>query len=108
MLPPPISDPFKTTSYWVVRIPPMFFLARRSDMCSGFGAEKGLWVNVHPEVAAEGSSFSKNGKSTTQQKARRSLFPLSFLWSGLSVPYFAMDSLYVILGNGISWIFFPG
>ena len=32
---------------------------------------------------------------------------IGFLRSGLSVPYFSRDSLYLILGNGGLFIFFP-
>src|SRR3989344_1547278 len=98
MLPPPTSRPFNTISYWVVRILPIFFCSIRSCMYSGFGAENGLWVNVQLEdleLAVEGPlsfTFSKNGKSTTQQNARRSGFFWSFLISGRSVLYFSSAS----------------
>src|SRR3989338_951977 len=111
MLPPPISQPFKTTSYWVVRISPMFFWVIRSSIYFGFGAEKGLWVNVHffaPSELRSAGISSKKGKSITQQNARRFGSFLSFRRSGLSVLYFSIASLYEILGNGVSCIFFSG
>src|SRR4030042_4577878 len=98
MLPPPISNPFKTISYWLVKISFIFFLASRFFKNSGLGAEKGLRVKVHLLF----SSFSKNGKSITQQKASRSLLFLSFLKSGLSVLYFSIAFLYDNTGKGIS------
>src|SRR3990167_9347325 len=80
MLPPPASTPFNTISYCVVKISPMFFLFNKSSLNSGFAAENGLWVKVHLPA----SSFSKKGKSITQQKAKRFGSDLSLRISGLS------------------------
>src|SRR3989338_680722 len=78
------------------------FLSIKRGICSLLGREKGLCVNVHSPSACELSDLSvlsKKGKSTTQPKAREFLSFLSFLKSGLSVPYFSIASLLEILGK---------
>ncbi len=112
MLPPAISEPFRAISYCVVRISGIRSPRTSHSLCSGFGDEKGLCVKVHLGVPSgfspAFSSFSKNGKSITQQNARRFGSSLSFRTSGRSVPYFATASLYESRGNGISCIRFFG
>src|SRR3972149_5623007 len=74
MLPPPISRPFKVMSYWAAKISPIFSFFIRLSMYSGWGAEKGLCVKVQsPAISllSDLAVFSKNGKSMTQQKAKR-------------------------------------
>src|SRR3989344_20772 len=101
MLPPPISQPFKTISYCVVRISPIFFLFNKSSIYSDFGEENGLCVNVHFPL----SIFSKKGKSTTQQKANSRKSFLFSRKSGLSVPYFFIAISYVIGAKETLFIF---
>ena len=105
------SHPFKTMSYWLVKIPGMFFLAIRSSMNSGFGAENGLWVHVPTSLDVCGEPVeplclyplrspgfrssltrSKNGKSIIQQKASSFGSFLSLRKSGRLVPYFSFAS----------------
>ena len=50
----------------------------------------------------------KSGKSTIQAKASSFLSFLSFLKSGLSLPYFSLASLWEILGQGEVLTFFSG
>src|SRR3990172_8118846 len=111
MLPPPTSYPLSTRSCCRPRT--LAGSESSSFTSSGWGEVNIWWEGAHladPEPWKK-SSFDcsvNKGKSTIQQKESSSLLPLSSRRSGLSLPYFSLACLWLILGQGDFVIFFSG